>query len=134
MTGTIRKALAAFTLAFIAALGITSPAPAAPVQTAALSNCYAHSICAFNTISPPPLGTVIMPNRDVADAPRNQCFADFNGYSQTLTVVNNSAYRWYLFRTSACTGSHIDAPPYDEFHTPAGWDQIHAWLRTSSTS
>jgi hypothetical protein len=105
----------------------------APAEAKALANCYSHSICAFNTLNPPPLGTVIMPNRDVADAPRNQCFADFGSY-QTLMVTNNSGFRWYLFRTSACTGSHIEVAPYDEIVTPSGWDQIHAWFRTSTTS
>lgn len=136
MTQTLRRTLAAFVVMFVAVLGMTSPVQAAPVpaQAFALSNCYTTSICAFNTLSPPPLGTVTMPNRDVADAPRNTCFADFNNYPQTFTLINNSAFRWYYFRTTTCGGSHLEIPPYTELHTPAGWDAVRAWYRTSSTS
>jgi hypothetical protein len=135
----IARALVLVALSIGGVVSLGASAVATPVQAKNVSDCYAHSICAYDRIVPWPAGTnpggglYILVQRDVADAPRNTCFADFGSMS-TLTIVNNSAYRWYYFRTSACTGSHLEVGPYDEIHTPAGWDQVHAWFRTSTTS
>jgi len=128
----LRRALLALSV-LIGGIGgsiaYTSPA------MANLSHCYTNSICAYQTFSSFPVGTnpgqVV--ERDAADTPRNTCFTGF-GTRQTITVVNNSQYRWYLFRTTTCSGSHIEVGPFDEIHTPAGWDLIHGWYRTSSLS
>lgn len=113
---------------------------AQPAQAIPLSYyCPASTICAFDDVfgwqwpqTPLPI------NRDVGDAPRNTCYgtADFGSgeYGNARLVVNNSAYRWYLFHTSGCTGSHLEIPPYTAQQAPTGWEEVHAWFRTSTTS
>lgn len=123
----MKKILVMLAIAGLVVFGAASPAQAN------VSYCYAHSICAYPSLTTWPAGSPTVINRDVADAPRNTCFADF-GSQQTYTLINNSAYRWYYFRTSACTGSHLEIPPYTELHVPSGWESIHGWFRTSLTS
>jgi len=135
MSHRYRRALLA--LATLAATLTGTLAVAQPAQARSLSYCYTNSICAYASTTPwpignPPPGGLNFPiERDAADTPRNTCFTGF-GTTSTFTVINNSQYRWYLFRTTDCGGSHIEVPPFTEMHTPSGWDKIHAWMRTSS--
>lgn len=118
--------------AVLAAAGIMvwSPAPA----QAATPNCYAHSICAWNSNPPPELGSLVAPNRDVADAPRNTCFADMNGYGPYIEVIsNNSNYVWYIFNTSNCTGAHWVISANATEYIPNTFNHAHGWYRTSTT-
>lgn len=130
----LRKALAAIGV-MVAATACTL-AVADPAM-ANLNYCYSNSICAYPSVTtwpignPPPGGLYFPIERDAADTPRNTCFTGF-GSQATYAVINNSQYRWQLFRTTTCGGSHIEVPPFTEMQTPAGWSLIHAWVRTSS--
>ena len=121
----LATALTATALATSAALFAATPAQAN------VNYCYTNSICAYPSVTTWPAGSPWVINRDAADTPRNTCFADF-GTTLTYAVINNSKYRWYLFRTTACDGSHIEVGPFDEIQTPSGWSAIHGWYRTSS--
>ena len=126
----IRRTLAAITLTLAASLAAAQPAQAAP-----LSYCIPHTICSYDDVFGWDWSQVPHPvNRDVGDAPRNQCLPDFHGGIPTMLFINNSNYRWDLFRTGGCTGSHIEIPPYSTMTAPDGWEEVHAWVRTSSTS
>ena len=124
----MKKFFAALLIAALAGLGLA--VTASPAQ-ANVSYCYSNSICAYPSVTTWPAGSPWVINRDAADTPRNTCFADF-GTVQTFAVINNSKYRWYLFRTTTCGGSHIEVGPFDEIQTPSGWSNIHGWYRTST--
>lgn len=89
---------------------------------------YPNTICFFDNGS----HLYLIANREVVDAPRNTCFCCING---TGFVYNNTNYRWFLFRTSNCTGSHMEVAPHGIFNgVGIGWEDMHSYYRTSSTS
>lgn len=122
-----KKTLAAIVVGVLAAGIAATPAEAS------VSQCYVSSICFYNNTPTWQAGSPYVPNRDVADAPRNTCFADLGTY-QSVSIINNSQYRWYLFRTTTCGGSHIEVAPYSQIYPDITWWSIHGYYRTSSTS
>jgi len=126
----IRKFTSAFIALFL--LSFATPARAAvPLSY----YCPASTICSFDDVFGWQWPQVPLPiNRDVGDAPRNTCFADNGAGLDTDLIVNNSAYRWQLFRTSSCGGSHIEIAPFTKINPDTGWNSIRAWARTSAKS
>jgi hypothetical protein len=131
MSGQERKGHMLKRILAVAALVAGGVVIAPAAAQANLNYCYTNSICAYPSVTTWPAGSPWVINRDAADTPRNTCFAEF-GTTQTFAVINNSKYRWYLFRTTTCGGSHIEVPPFTEMQTPSGWADIHGWYRTSS--
>jgi hypothetical protein len=133
--GDMTRRLLALALILAATLIASTPAhatPGAQLPARALQvGCDSDVMCLWDYCgvgcSGTPLGTY------PSWLPRNTCYDQVGG---TSVVQNNTFYRWYLFRTTTCGGSHLEVPPHSvvcDTCWPPDWDNAtHGVMRTSS--
>jgi len=124
----LRRALAALLLTLAVMVGVQAPAQAATTATvsaAALTPC-SNSIC-FATVHD---GFAFMSYP--ASTPRNTCKSVVDG--QTTWINNATYYRWYVFDSGNCTGTHGIIYPRTEAAMTGPWYRtIGSTYRTSTT-
>lgn len=127
----ILAALAAFTLALVASLTVAvAPASAETPPCTPPSGTYASGFCLYDSPPPSP-GYEGMVDYWTPTIPRNTCTPVLS--SAASSMVNNSHYKWRVFRTTRCDGSSLTMNQHTYWVFPSDWDgKIVAITRTST--
>lgn len=136
----ILAALAALTLALVASLAVAvgpvSAAPSPVMAQKAITTCQTQvpqaALCLYAYTN-----HVNMIDFWNSNEARNTCFPiEQDGDFRADSYDNNTRFRWRLFRTKTCGGSHMSAPPFTApVSLPDGWiNAVVAVSRTSETS
>ncbi len=128
------RQLAAATAATVIGVGVTLaaavPAAAETPPCTPPSGTYGSGFCLYDSPPPSP-GYEGMVDYWTPTIPRNTCTPVLS--SAASSMVNNSHYKWRVFRTTRCDGSSLTMNQHTYWIFPSDWDnKIVAITRTST--